>query len=58
MCHCNNHYPNLIGSVEYDKRESIENEFPGSVLGHGIASRSFRDLGDCIVNRVCEGCGT
>lgn len=55
MCHGNNDDLRLVGPVEYVERESLKNEFPGAVLGQGIARRSFRDLEDCIVNRVCEG---
>jgi len=58
MCHSNNHYLRLVGSVEYVERESLQNKFPGSVFGQGIASWSFRDLDDCTINSVCEGCST
>lgn len=58
MCHGYDHYLTLAGAIEYVERESLQNELAGSVLGHRITVRSFYDLGDGIVNGVCEGCGT
>ncbi len=58
VCYGNNDDLCLVLSVEYIERESLENELAGSVLGHGITSRSFYDLGDGIVNSMCEGCST
>jgi len=58
MCGGYDHYLTLAGAIEYVERESLQNELAGSVLGHGITSRSFYDLVDGIVNSMCEGCGT
>jgi hypothetical protein len=57
MCYGNNDDPGLAGAIEYVERESLQNELVGSVLGQRVASRSFHDSGDGIINGVGECCG-
>ncbi|MDX6385617.1 MAG: hypothetical protein QOK48_3190 [Blastocatellia bacterium] len=58
MGHGNNDDLRLVRSVEYVERESLNNEFPGSVFSHGRELRSISDPRNGTVNRVCEGCST
>jgi hypothetical protein len=57
MCQRNNHNLGLAGAVEYVEGESFKNDLARSIPSRWVASRSFRDPGDGIINGTRECCG-